>query len=405
MEARLAIRAQQMFDGERMLANALVLVDNGRITAVDTTGATPPDGTELIELDGDTTLLPGLIDSHLHLVLDATPTCVANVVAVDEATLLEQMEKRAATALQRGVTTIRDLGDREYLAVALSRRSQRAGAPLLPEIIASGPPITTPGGHFAMLGGEAAGTEALSAAVRERAERGCQWVKVMASGGNLSPQTSPWISQFTLDELRLIADEAHAHGLRVAAHAHGTAAIADATDAGVDTVEHATFFTSDGVELDQAVVERMAERGTFASITLGLIPGAPPPPPAIVQRLPQIIANIRACHASGVRFVLGPDGGVGPSKPHHVLPYAVEQASGDGWTATEVLRSATSLAAEACGVAGHKGRVAAGADADLLMVRGDPTTDPAAIHEVAGVLRAGRFAVPLSTVPSTLATA
>ena len=404
MDATLAIRAQRIFDGERVVTNALVLVDDGRIIAVDTSGATPPDGAELVELGREMTLLPGLVDCHMHLVLDATPECVAHVAAADETELMEQMEQRATTALMRGVTTVRDLGDRGYLAVALARRGQASGATLLPEIIAAGPPITTPGGHFAMLGGEAAGADALRVAVQERAERGCQWVKVMASGGNMSPQTSPWLSQYSQDDLRVIAGEAHARGLRAAAHAHGTSAIADATDAGFDTIEHATFFTSDGVALDPAIVDRMAARRTFISGTAGVLPGHTPPP-AIAQRLARILENALTCHRAGVRIVWGPDGGIGPGKPHHVLPFAIEQMCGYGWTATESLRAATSLAAEACGVAGRKGSVATGADADLLIVHGDPTDDPASIHEVAGVLRAGRFAVPLATVPSTLATA
>lgn len=396
MGTRLAIHAPRLFDGEGMRGAALVLVDDGRITAVDTTGACPPDGVRAIELDRGTTLLPGLIDCHAHLVLDATSESATHVATVDDDVLLEQMEQRAASALRAGVTTMRDLGDRGFLSLEVVGRARGRDGSLLPEIMAAGPPITTPGGHFAMLGGEAVGTDALRAAVRERAERGCQWVKVMASGGNLSPQTAPWLSQYSLDDLRVIADETHSHGLRVAAHAHARSAIADATDAGFDTVEHASFFAIEGVELDPAVVERMAARGTFVSATAGNLPGAKPPP-TVALRLPRILENLYVMHRAGVRIVLGPDSGISPNKPHNVLPFAVEQLSGIGWTPMEALRSATSLAAEACGLAGRKGRIAAGADADLLIVMGDPSTNPAAIHRVAGVFRAGEMAVPPAT--------
>lgn len=399
MGGTLALRASRLFDGERSCGPALVLVDDGMITAVDTTGASPPDDARVIDLESGSTLLPGLIDCHTHLMLDSTRDCVAHASTADDASLLEPMEQHAAAALRAGITTMRDLGDRGFLSLVVARRA-RVDA-LLPEIVAAGPAITTPGGHFAIFGGEAAGADALRAKVRERAARGCQWVKVMASGGNLSPETRPWESQYSLDDLRVIADEAHALGLRVAAHAHGTRAMADATDAGFDTVEHATFFTQDGVEFDPSIVERMVARGTFVSFTPGRVPGAPSPPPAIAQRMPQIIENGLQAHRLGVRFVIGPDGGIGPGKPHDVLPYAIEQLSAYGLSATDALRSATSIAADALGLAGRKGRVAAGADADLLVVNGDPAADPSAIHRVRAVLRAGRFAVPLATVAST----
>ena len=394
MGERLAIRATRMFDGERLRGMSMVLVDAGKIVDVDSTGAAPPEDARVIDLDPGATVLPGLIDCHAHLVLDATPQSAANVATVDDATLLPQMRIRAAQALRAGVTTIRDLGDRNFLALEVAGSS-------LPEVISAGPPITTHGGHFAMLGGEAEGPDELRAAVRLRAERGCKVVKVMASGGNMSPQTKPWLSQYSVDDLRLIADEAHDLGMTVAAHAHARSAIAAACDAGIDTIEHASFFAEDGVDFDKEVVARIASRGTFVSATVGMLPGGPPSPPAVAQRLPQIIANFMVMHRSGVRIVLGPDSGISPSKPHDILPYAVQQLGGIGVSTVDALRGATSLAAMACGVAGRKGCIAAGADADLLVLDGDPFADLASIHNVAGVMRAGVFAVPLATVAST----
>ena len=240
-----------------------------------------------IELDAGTTLLPGLIDCHTHLVLDATHESAANVCAVDDHTLLTQMEQRAASALDVGVTTMRDLGDRGYLTCVVAARAHSGAGRPLPEIITAGPPITTPGGHFAMLGGEAAGADALRARVRERADHGCEWVKVMASGGNMSPQTRPWEAQYGLEDLVVIAEEAHRLGLRVAAHAHAAAAIAGATDAGFDTIEHATFFTSDGVALDLALVDRTAARGTVVTRLEVCFPARRPRP-----------RSYSACHRS-----------------------------------------------------------------------------------------------------------
>ncbi|MFZ2034281.1 MAG: amidohydrolase family protein [Candidatus Dormiibacterota bacterium] len=391
MSVALAIRAKRIFDGERMLGAGMVLVEHGRISAVDVSGATPPAHAQLIDCGDNATLLPGLIDCHVHLGLDATPNALAYLVTSDDATVMEQMRRAAATALRAGITTMRDLGDRSYLTLQL--RDRHPDGTLLPEIVAAGVPITTPGGHFAALGGAAAGPEALRAAVRERADRGCQVVKVMASGGNLTPGSLPHESQFGLDELRLIVVEAHRQGLATAAHAHGKAAIIDAFEAGFDTLEHVTFFTAEGVDSDPAVIERIAQRGTFVSLTVGNVPGAPAPPPGVAQRLPQMLENARRLCSSGARIVPGPDGGATPGKPHNVLPYALQALVDLGMRPVDALRAATVVAAGACGVADRKGRIAAGSDADLLAVTGNPLADIAAIRSVVLVIRGGHIAV------------
>jgi imidazolonepropionase-like amidohydrolase len=397
MSTALAIRAKRIFDGERMLGAGIVLVEHGRISAVDVSGAAPPAHAQLIDCGDNATLLPGLIDCHVHLGLDATPNALANLVTSDDATVMEQMRRAAATALRAGITTMRDLGDRSYLTLQL--RDRHPDGTLLPEIVAAGVPITTPGGHFAALGGAAAGPEALRAAVRERADRGCQVVKVMASGGNLTPGSLPHESQFGLDDLRLIVVEAHRRGLATAAHAHGKAAIIDAFEAGFDTLEHVTFFTADGVDSDPAVIERIAQRGTVVSLTAGNVPGAPGPPPGVAQRLPQMLENARRLCSSGARIVPGPDGGATPGKPHNVLPYALQALVDLGMKPVDALRAATVVAAGACGVADRKGRIAAGSDADLLAVTGNPLADIAAIRSVVLVIRGGHVAVDEAGAP------
>ena len=174
-----------MFDGvgTTTLADPLVVVEDGRITSVafGPRTAAPPDA-ELVDLPG-ATLLPGLVDAHVHLAFDAGPDSVGALADRDDDAVLDAMAVAAPAQLAAGVTTVRDLGDRDYLTLRLRERSGP-----LPTIAAAGPPITSPGGHCHFLGGEAVqGIDGVRAAVREHAARGVDVIKVMASGGNLTP--------------------------------------------------------------------------------------------------------------------------------------------------------------------------------------------------------------------------
>jgi imidazolonepropionase-like amidohydrolase len=348
----------------------------GSATAASASPPYPASG--LLPALGDSVaygfLLPGLIDAHVHLAFDASADVVKSLAACDNNALLDHMQAAAIGALRAGVTTVRDLCDRNYLSLNLSKRFPAA---TLPHIVAAGPPITTSGGHCHFLGGEAEGKAALRAAVAERAERGCDVVKVMASGGNLTISSQPHESQYDLAALQIMVDEAHRAGLPAAAHVHGAQAVADAVEAGFDTLEHVTFFTADGVSADPALLDRIAASGVVVSVTAGSIPTGPAPPPAIAQRLAAILANHGRMFRAGATMIPGTDAGVSPGKPHDVLPYAlralVEQI---GMTPLQALRAVTSIAASAMGLGGSKGRIAAGADADVLVVWGDPYAGP-----------------------------
>jgi imidazolonepropionase-like amidohydrolase len=376
-----------MFDGERSLGRATVLIQDGKISDLDTSGAPPPEGAQVFDFGPDAWVLPGLIDAHVHLAFDASADVVTSLAAHEDSALLERMEAAAKQALHAGVTTVRDLGDRKYLALKLSGRGPSAG---LPHIVASGPPITTNGGHCYFLGGEAEGAAALRAAVLERAERGCDVVKVMVSGGNITAGSRPHESQYDLATLRIVADEAHRAGLPAAAHVHGAQAVADAVEAGFNTLEHVTFFTADGVSADPALLDRIAASGMVVSVTAGNMPNAPVAHPAIARRRAAILANHGRMFRAGAMMVPGTDAGVSPGKPHDVLPHAlralVEQI---GMTPLQALRAATSIAASAIGLAEAKGRIAAGADADVLVIRGDPLADIGSVTNVEAVFRAG----------------
>jgi imidazolonepropionase-like amidohydrolase len=387
MSHMLVLRSGQVFDGERPRGEASVLIRDGKITDLDTSGARPPDGAEVIDFGSDACLLPGLIDAHVHLAFDASADVVTALAACDDNALLDRMEAAAIRTLRAGVTTVRDLGDRNYLSLALCKRFPST---TFPHIVAAGPPVTTNGGHCYFLGGEAEGEAALRAAVRKRAELGCDVVKVMVSGGNLTVGSRPYESQYDLAALRVVVDEAHRAGLPAAAHAHAARAVADAVEAGFDTLEHVTFFTADGVDADPGLLDRIAASGVVVSVTVGMIPDGPQPPPAIVQRMAAIVANHGRMFRAGATMVPGTDAGVSPGKPHDVLPYALrELVERIGMTPLQALRAATSTAASAIGLEATKGRIAAGADADVLVIRGNPLADIGSVKDVAAVFRAG----------------
>ncbi|HZA16854.1 MAG TPA: amidohydrolase family protein [Pseudonocardiaceae bacterium] len=304
-------------------------------------------------------MLPGLIDAHVHLAFDASTDVVTSIGAVDDAQLLTQMAQAARRALRSGITTVRDLGDRGFLTLAL-RKQLDASGDLGPEIVASGPPITVRGGHCHFLGGVADGPQALRAAVRERAERGCEVVKVMVSGGQLTPGSASHESQYDLADLRLIVAEAHGLGMTAAAHVHCPGSVANAVKAGFDTLEHVTFLTEDGVAADPATMEAIVESGVVVSATVGHVPGKGQLPPVIARSVGAVIENWARLHRDGARIVPGTDAGIAPRKPHDVLPYGLAALTGLGMTNLEVLRAATSVAAAACGLTGRKGRLAPG---------------------------------------------
>ncbi|MER7826255.1 amidohydrolase family protein [Streptomyces sp. NPDC096097] len=380
-----AIRTDRLFDGERAYGPSTVLLSGPTVEDVLPGHGPLPAHIPVSDHGPGSCLLPGLIDPHTHLCLNAGSAPFAHLERSDDAAVLGDAGQAAARALRAGITTVRDLGDRSFLGLTLEHKGNGAQ---LPEILAAGPPLTSIGGHCHSMGGAAEGQDALRAGVRERSRRGCHTVKVMASGGMLTSGSRPFLPQFTATELRSVVVESHRHGLLAAAHAHDDRSILMAVRAGFDSVEHADFFTADGVAPNPATIAAMAERGTYACITLGERPGAPPLPDSISRRLPAIAALTRLMHEEGVPLLAGSDAGIGPSKPHDVLPHTLAAFVAAGIRPAQALHIATLRAATALRLP-RKGRIAPGLHADLLAVAGDPTQDIRALSNVLAVYRGG----------------
>ncbi len=373
-----AIRAASVFDGSRIAERPTVIVDDDRIAAV---GADVPESMHVVDLPGST-VLPGLVDIHQHLCFNGDGTLEEQVAPFSDADLAERARRNARRALEGGVTTVRDLGDRGF--VSLDLRND----PDLPHIVAAGPPVTLPGGHCWYLGGECDGDAALLAAVDERVANGCDVVKIMVTGGALTPTYPLWKSQFSVGQVRMMVERAHAAGLSVAAHCHGVAGIADAVAAGVDTIEHCSFFT-DASEAHPAedLLAALAASDVTVSATLGSLPGRVYPP-MWAQAVGTIRAAFGRIHDLGGSVVGSTDAGIGPFKPHDVMPYALADLIDCGLSPLAALAAMTSAPATAVGLR-DRGRLVPGAAADLIAVRGDPLADPAALVDVTHVWRAG----------------
>ena len=376
--------ADRLFDGTAFVEPPRVLIAEGRIAAVGADTGPLGGGTEHVAVGlGDVTLLPGLVDCHQHLVFDGNGTLEEQVAGHSDEALLERAGMHARRALEGGVTTLRDLGDRNFVTLGLR------GEPGLPTILCAGPPITLERGHCWYLGGECSRRDGLRRAVRDRVERGCDVVKIMVTGGFGTPALPPWQSQFTADDLRVMVEEAHRAGLPVAAHCHGHQGISDAIDAGVDTIEHCTFLTGGmTAQPDIELLERLAGSGIVLSATFGRCPDSPPPPPQISALTPQVRAAQAVVRELRGRIVVGSDAGINPSKPHDVAPHAIHDLLTIGMTPTEALGAMTSGGADALGLPA-KGRLVPGADADMIAVRGDPTVRPEALAAIVEVWSAG----------------
>ena len=406
-----AYRAPCAYDGERFLTGgATVLVDRGSIVAVQPGGAAVPEGWRLHEHPG-ASLLPGLVDTHVHLVCDGRAGALDRVEGATDADLQVRIHESLGQQLAAGVTTVRDLGDRSFAVV--EHRDRRPTGSLEPTVVASGPPLTSPGGHCALLGGAVTGSAEIEAAIAERVERRVDVVKVMATGGLYSPDTDIEHLQFTLQDLQLIVDRAHAARLPVTAHAHALGAVEQALQAGVDGIEHCTCLSTGGFGGPADLLDRIAAAAVAVSLTLGTAPGVPAsaPPPSVQDKLAahgwtlsDALAQraewfARVC-ASDVRLVCGSDAGIGPAKPHGILPRAVVEHTRLGMPLGRALAGATALAADTCGLGRSKGRLRAGYDADLLLVDGDLSTDPGALLTPVRVVVGGRPApAPARTEP------
>ncbi|MFJ8738255.1 amidohydrolase family protein [Embleya sp. NPDC127516] len=342
------------------------------------------------------TILPGLIDTHVHLSLDPTAAQASAIGKAGDGELLLAMAGHARRLLDIGVTTVRDLGGRGNLAGCL-RDAVAAGDLPGPRILTAGVPITVTGGHFWFLGGEADGVPEIRAAVRRNLRAGVDVIKLLVNGSRLTPGgPRGWHRQLTDEEIAAAVEEARRFGRPVAAHVLGADAIEASIEAGVRTLEHCSFGTPAGPVIEpaarDALIATIAASGAFVCPTWSITMSETAARIGDARMRPWLEVA-RHQYENGVRLIAGTDAGT-PGVPFELYVDGLEWFVRAGIPTTAALESATVIAAEALGLAERTGRLAPGLDADLIVVTGDPREDLAVLRAIRLVLARGRVHTP-----------
>jgi imidazolonepropionase-like amidohydrolase len=383
------LTAPRVLTGDQAVAGGAVVIGDRTVSWAGPATSLPGEYRALPQTDyPGSTILPGLIDSHVHLGFDGGPNPAARMRGATDGQLLALMLHSARILLGVGVTTARDLGDRGYLDVVV-REAIAEGLARGPRMVVATRPVTVTGGHCWFMGGEADSDDDLRRIVRTHHKRGADLIKVMATGGFMTQGSAPWHAQFTSAQLAVIVEEAKRIDKPVAAHAHGIEGIRRAVEAGVTTIEHCSFVTETNERrFDEALAARIAEQQIFVCPTIN----ANAPYIAALTGL-KVGEHARALHESGVRIIAGTDAGV-DNNPHHQYLGGLEYLVTLGFRPEQVLAMATTEAAAALGVGAVTGRLEPGYDADLIVVDGDPRADIAVLGRLQRVIARGRDYVP-----------
>ena len=404
LSARTLVHAGRLIDGTSdSIRKAMTVVIEGDSIVSVLTGYTEPVADDSVIDLRDFTVLPGLMDMHTHLTSELSDKSYIERFQLDEADYAFRAAAYAERTLLAGFTTVRDVGDRFNVSIAL-RKAIDQGLVVGPRIFTSGKSLATTGGHAdptngmsAHLTGDAGPKEGVvngasdaAKAVRQRYKDGADLIKITATGGVLSVAKSGLNPQFSDDELAAVIRTAADYGFHVAAHAHGSEGMKRAIRAGVHSIEHGTY-------LDDEAMALMKERGTYYVPTImagkwvaeksqidGYFPELVRPKAAAIG--PQIRDTFAKAYQSGVTIAFGTDSGVS-AHGDNAQEFALMVAG--GMPPMDAIRSATMTAAELLGIEDRLGSIEPGKLADLVAVLGDPLADISILESVSFVMKEG----------------
>lgn len=384
--------------GEKRTGTVAYDESSGTITDIDEADA---DDERVVSLPGYT-VLPGLVDAHIHYSLSGERS-VEDVVGMSDAELALVEARNARKTLEAGITAIRAMGARDIDTHV--RDAIEAGEIPGPRTVANCRSITITGGHGHHLGREITGPDDARRAVREQKKRGADFIKFMTTGGVTTPGSDPDTVAMTVEEITALVDEAHRQGVHAATHVHGAEGAKVAIEAGVDTVEHGTF-------LDDEAIELFLEHDTTLVPTLSA-------PYHIVRNIETAteesarktrhvyerhIESFEKAVDAGVRIAGGTDAGT-PFNSHGANATEIEFMAKYGMDPVDAVRAMTEIAADAVGLDGS-GTLEPGTHADLLLVEGDVTENLTLLNDPAAVVKGGDVvagAIPERAIPKTSA--
>jgi imidazolonepropionase-like amidohydrolase len=395
--ARTLVRTAHLLDvhSGSLLDNQTIVVTGDKITAIAPTASTPAAAADVVIDLGKLTVLPGLIDVHTHITMDTNFDPFHEITMTDGKSAIIGVVN-AKTTLLAGFTSIRNVGAGGYTDVDL-RDAVDSGLVPGPHMQVSGPALGITGGHcdenllpfqYHITGeGVADGIAQVQQKVRQNIKYGADVIKICATGGVLSKGDSLQASQYTIEEMKAIAADAHRLGLKVAAHAHGAQGILWASEAGIDSIEHGSY-------IDDAGIAEMKKNGTYLVPTLYLedwILQNGHLPVYYQQKMKDAISvakpNIRHAFQSGVKIALGTDAAV---YPHGLNAHELEVYVRDlGMTPLQAIQSATINAADLMNWTEKTGSLDPGKWADIIAVEGNPLADVKLLQNVKFVMKSG----------------
>lgn len=384
------IIADKIWDGisDSYISNKEIYISGSRIVE-------KCDDAKIINLQ-NYTILPGLINAHCHLILHGDLDIFKIIMSDTQNKMAIKAARNAYIALLNGVTTVRDLGDKNFVVSDIANLINTNEIPG-PRIQYSGYPICMTGGHGWFFGREADGPDECRKAAREQLKKGAHWIKLMATGGILTPGVSPEAYQLNEDEMRAAIEEAHKAGKKTATHAQGAAGVKIALKAGVDTVEHGFYIDDEAIELflknDAWLVPTLtAPQMTIEAADKGV-------PDYVIDKAKRVqegfLERLEKAIKAGVKIGAGSDAGT-PLNGHDIFWKEIVNLSKTSLGSIKALKCATSINAEMLGLENEIGRIADGYYADLIAVKGDPLADPSVLKNVPWVMKNGKIVKDLT---------
>lgn len=398
----IAIHHVRLIDGTGTVhERATVLVRGSKISAVGPSRTlTIPKGARRVNGRG-LTILPGLIDCHVHLCLGGEADVVGTLESEHPSLTLLKSASHAKATLDAGFTTVRDVGARDHSIFALQQAIDSGLLPG-PRIVGAGLAICMIGGHARFIGQEVEGTEQVRQAVREQIAAGAGVIKVIASGGVLTPNTSPDTAQMTMEELSAAVDAARQAERKVAAHAHGASGMRNAILAGVRSIEHATLLDEDAGTLMKRYGVYMVPTLSALATTAACRPSCGIPESALEKAKAMTKRHknsFKSAHQGGISIAMGTDAGT-PFNYHGENAQELERMVALGMTPMEAIVASTAAAARLIGIHDSVGTLTRGKEADLVVLQGNPLQRIDVLRDqdkILGVMRGGRFVCgPLS---------